>query len=159
MTEASGDRSAAPAPKPVKASRVTAASPAPERPSAIAPDPSKDRDTTPRDMPSMNDINTSLRTRAQAPEPELTPTEQAEAITRRGFRRGFVFVLVIFAVLFGPYVFADQITTSIPQNTGAMASYVTMVDGWRLTLNQTAGAVGDMIADVTAGPNSQPDQN
>ncbi|MDA1154696.1 MAG: hypothetical protein O2873_08070 [Proteobacteria bacterium] len=28
-----------------------------------------------------------------------------------------------------------------------------------LTLNQTAGALGDMIADVTAGPDSQPDQN
>lgn len=159
MTEAAGDGGTAPAPKAAKASRDIAAGPAPEQPSAIAPDPSKDPDTTLPDMPSMNDINTSLRTRAQAPEPELTPAEQAEAITRRGFRRGFVFVLMIFAVLFGPYVFADQITASIPQSADAMASYVSMVDGWRLTLNQTAGALGDMIADVTAGPDSQPDQN
>jgi predicted Zn finger-like uncharacterized protein len=144
MTEAEAepDVSTAPAPKPVTAVRVATARGAAQELRVTAPQPTEDTST-----------------RAQAPEPELTPAEQAEAITRRGFRRGFVFVLMIFAVLFGPYVFADQITTRIPQTADAMASYVSMVDGWRLTLNQTAGALGDMIADVTAGPESQPDQN
>lgn len=143
-TEVEADVSIAPAPKPVTAVRVATTRGAAQEPRVTAPHPTEDTDT-------------SLRT--QAPEPELTPAEQAEAITRRGFRRGFVFVLVIFAVLFGPYVFADQITASIPQSADAMTSYVSIIDGWRLTLNQTAGALGDMIADVTAGPDSQPDQN
>lgn len=123
------------------------------------PQQSEDTNTIQLDMPSMDDSNTSLRTLAQVSELELTHAEQPTIITRHGFRRGFVFVLVSFGVLFGPYVFADQITANIPQTTDAMGSYVRMVDGWRLTLNQNSSALGAMIADVTLGPDDQPDQN
>lgn len=60
---------------------------------------------------------------------------------------------------FGPYVFADQITAKIRQTTDPMASYVSMVDGWRLTLNKRVDALAAMIADVIPGPDEQPDQN
>lgn len=106
-------------------------------------------------MPSMNNDTTSLRAFVQAPEPKLINAELAKAITLRGFRRGFVFVLLILPVLFGPYVFADNIMANIPQSSDTIAGYVGMIDGWRLMLNQTAGALGDMIADVPAGQDTQ----
>ena len=171
---AEADVRVAPAPKPVRAVRVTPPPARPEQPrvmparSAEAADADADVsvDTATAagdsadDMPSMNDINTSLRTRAQAPESALTPAEEAEIITRRGFRRGFVFGLLIFAVLLGPYILADQIVATFPQSADAMANYSATLDAMRLSLNQRAGDLGDWIAEITAGAsNSPPDQN
>lgn len=113
--------------------------------------PSIDTDTYTPDMPSMNDETTSLRAFVQAPEPKLINAELAAAITRRGF----VSVLLIFPVLFRPYIFADNIMAYIPRSSDTIAGYVGMIDGWRLMLNQTAGALGDMIADVPAGQDTQ----
>lgn len=121
--------------------------------------PSMETDTATPDMSSMNDDTTSLRAFLQAPEPELINAEQAEAITRRDFRYSFVFVVLIFAVFLGPYIFADNIMANIPQSSDTIAGYVSMIDGWRLMLNQTAGALGDVIAGVPAGQDNPSGQN
>ncbi|EBA12107.1 zinc-ribbon domain-containing protein [Roseobacter sp. CCS2] len=97
-----------------------------------------------RTVPSINEINATLRARAQANDTSgLTEAEKEEAVQRKGFRRGFFFVLIILAILILPYVFADIITENLPQTTGVMASYVTMVDQLRVALN-------DMISGFTA---------
>lgn len=161
MTEARAERK-----KLAKAFRVATAHRAAKRPKLTpaqhrhrVPQPSEDTDTNLRDMPSINDINTSVRTHTKVPQPELTNTEQAEVMIRHSFRRGFVIILLILSVFFGPYVFANQITAKIPQTTDPMASYVSMVDGWRITLNRRVDALAAMIADVIPGPGEQPDQN
>jgi len=97
-----------------------------------------------RTVPSINEINATLRARAQANDTSgLTEIEKEEAVQRKGFRRGFFWVLILLAILILPYVFADQITENLPQTTDMMASYVIMVDQLRLSLNE-------MISSLTA---------
>lgn len=98
-----------------------------------------------RTVPSINEINATLRARAQANDSSgLTEAEKVEAVERKGFRRGFFLVLFLFAILILPYVFADQITENLPQTTEFMASYVMMIDKLRFSLNE-------MVKGLTSG--------
>ncbi|WP_110570884.1 zinc-ribbon domain-containing protein [Yoonia vestfoldensis] len=157
MTEAEGGVRIAPAPKPTETGTVAASRVEPAPPRVVIPELPEEADTNPRDMPGMNEINTSLRARSQTTEPQLTPEEEQEVVKRRGFRRGFVFVLLVFAILFAPYVFADQITQTFPPIQDTMASYVANVDQLRLRLDQVIGTLGDTIAGFTAA--DEPVQN
>lgn len=90
-----------------------------------------------RTMPSINEINATLRARAQANDTSgLTEVEKEEAVQRGGFRRGFFLILLLFAILILPYIFADQIIENLPQTTDIMTSYVMTVDGLRLSLSE-----------------------
>ena len=90
-----------------------------------------------RTVPSINEINATLRARAQANDTSgLTEAEKEEAVQRKGFRKGFFFILLLLAILILPYIFADQITENLPQTTSFMASYVTTVDQLRVALNE-----------------------
>jgi hypothetical protein len=98
-----------------------------------------------RTVPSINEINATLRARAQANDSSgLTEAEKVEAVERKGFRRGFFWVLFLFAILILPYVFADQITENLPQTTEFMASYVMMIDKLRFSLSE-------MVNGLTSG--------
>ncbi|MEJ8562865.1 zinc-ribbon domain-containing protein [Yoonia sp. GPGPB17] len=98
-----------------------------------------------RTVPSINEINATLRARAQANDTSgLTEAEKEEAVHRKGFRRGFFFILILLAILILPYIFADQITENLPQTTGFMASYVTMIDQLRVNLSE-------MVSGLTSG--------
>ncbi|MFA8441060.1 zinc-ribbon domain-containing protein [Yoonia sp.] len=115
----------------------------PAQPTPTAPSESADEAHL-RTVPSINEINATLRARAQANDTSgLTEIEKEEAVQRKGFRRGFFWVLILLAILILPYVFADQITENLPQTTDMMTSYVIMVDQLRLSLNE-------MITGLTA---------
>ncbi len=106
------------------------------KPAASAPSESAEEAHL-RTVPSINEINATLRARAQAYDTSgLTETEKEEAVQRKGFRRGFFWVLILFAILILPYVFADQITENLPQTSEFMASYVMMVDQLRVSLGE-----------------------
>ena len=91
-----------------------------------------------RTVPSINEINATLRARAEASDTSgLTEAEKNEAVQRSGFRRGFFLVLVLFAILIAPYFVADQITDNLPQTRGFMAEYVNTVDQLRITISDT----------------------
>lgn len=156
MTEAEGGVRIAATPKAVEPARTTASRVEPEAPRIVMPQPPNEPDLNPRDVPSMNEINSSLRTRSQSPEPQLTPAEENEVKNRRGFRRGFVFVLLVFAILFAPYIFAGQITQAFPQTQTAMTGYVATVDDLRLRLD---GAVSALTSSFTDAAEDQPSQN
>ena len=150
---------APPAPRPVAAPSAT--EPARTRPAAVAADETRkhvatmaaqqeqtsdeDAEAHLRTVPSMNEINATLRARAQANDATgLTEAEKAQAVERKGFRRGFFAVALILLALILPYVFAGQITQNMPQTTDYMASYVMMIDKLRLSLSE-------LIAGFTAG--------
>lgn len=91
-------------------------------------------------IPDINEINAALRARAEASDVSgLTEAEKLAAVQRRGFRGGFLAILVLFAILIGPYFFADQITENLPQTRGFMAEYTTTIDQLRVRLDDLVG--------------------
>ncbi len=104
-----------------------------------------------RTVPGIDEINASLRARAEASDTSgLTEDEKHEVVKRRGFRRGFFFVLLILAILIGPYFFVDEIVSYLPQLEGAMTSYVEVVNQIRVWLDAQVQMIQGMIADFTA---------
>ena len=104
-----------------------------------APDPATD------DMPSMDDINARLRGRSQAADDDTGQPDAQDVTDRRGFRRGFALMLLIFAVLFAPYIFADQITAAAPQLRPAMDNYVAIINQFRINLNQAIAVLAGLV--------------
>jgi predicted Zn finger-like uncharacterized protein len=163
MTEAEGGVRIAPAAE-TPADAVRVAAPRAERAQAIVPNVIVEESPNLRNMPSMNEVNASLRARSQSTDPAaaFSEEEEEEEVQRRGFRRGFVFVLLVLAILFAPYVFAEQIVGQFPQSQDAMTSYVAAVDSLRVMLSRIAGELGDAVAGFMGGetaPVDAPDQN
>lgn len=104
-----------------------------------------------RTVPGIDEINATLRARAQASDTSgMTEEEKQEVVHRRGFRRGFFVVLLLLAILITPYFFVDEITENLPQTADVMASYVQTVDQLRLWLDDQVRNVQVMINDLMA---------
>ncbi|WP_373636787.1 zinc-ribbon domain-containing protein [Yoonia sp. BS5-3] len=109
-------------------------------------------DTNVRTVPSIDEINSALRARAEASDKSgLTEAEKQDAIKRRGFRRGFFFVLILIAILITPYFFQDLINENLPQLRPYMASYVEIVDQMRVMLNEQVQRLRTLIEGFMAG--------
>jgi predicted Zn finger-like uncharacterized protein len=103
-----------------------------------------------RSVPSIDEINQQLRARSQSGDGSgLTEAEQQEVVQRRGFRRGFAFMIILIAIAIAPYVFAEQIVTKFPQTAELMATYIEYMDTLRLWLNEQFQTVRAMIAEYT----------
>lgn len=87
-------------------------------------------------IPDMTEINAALRSRSEAnAEGGLTEREQYEAERRRGFRRGFLIVLILIALFAAPYIYADELVAYMPELQGYVATYVAVIDQLRLSLD------------------------
>ncbi|MCG3269340.1 zinc-ribbon domain-containing protein [Yoonia sp. I 8.24] len=107
-------------------------------------------DTNMRSVPSIDEINQQLRARSQSGDgANLTEAEQQEVVQRRGFRRGFAFILILIALAIAPYIFADQIVAQFPQVAEPMATYIEVMDNLRLWLNDQFQTVRGLIAEYT----------
>ncbi|SFR58622.1 MJ0042 family finger-like domain-containing protein [Yoonia tamlensis] len=103
-----------------------------------------------RSVPSIDEINQQLRARSQSANgANLTEAEHQQVAERKGFRRGFAFVLILVAIAIAPYIFAEQILAQFPQYAGPMETYLEYVDTARLWLNEQYQTVQGMIADYT----------
>lgn len=95
-------------------------------------------------LPNIDEINSTLRSGSGRTghadlDPEIeAPTHQRK---RRGFRTGFVSVLLIFAVLAVVYVFASRLSTTVPALAGPLATYTSAVDDGRSWLDETIQAL------------------
>ena len=88
-------------------------------------------------MPDIEEINSTLRAnsdRAREADNEVEALPDLKP-RRRGFRSGFVLVMIVAVVLAMAYIMAPRIVAQIPGSAPAMKSYVTTVDGWRLWLD------------------------
>lgn len=102
-----------------------------------------------RTVPSIEEINATLRARAEADDTSgLTENEKQQAVQRRGFRRGFSIVLILIGLAIAPYFFAAGIVEQLPQTRGFMTQYVDTVDQIRVQVRQLAGQVGQMIENI-----------
>lgn len=95
-------------------------------------------------LPDIEEINSTLNSTDRSHEEEdgsYVPQE-AEDARRKGFRRGFLGVLLIFAILIGLYLFAPQLKSAIPALSGILDSYTSVIDGLRLQLDGLLGVIG-----------------
>ena len=102
-----------------------------------------------RTVPGIDEINATLRARAEASDTSgLTEAEKEEAVQRRGFRRGFAIVLILIALAIAPYFFAEQIVETLPQTRGFMVQYLETVNQLREQVRDLAGQASAMIEDL-----------
>lgn len=91
-------------------------------------------------LPDIDEINSTLRSGAGRSgssavniEPEIeAPTRQRK---RRGFRTGFLTVLLIFIVFAAVYVLAPRLAEAVPALEAPLQSYVSFVDQGRVWLD------------------------
>ncbi|WP_029375311.1 zinc-ribbon domain-containing protein [Oceanicola sp. S124] len=106
--------------------------------------------TSRRDLlPDIEEINSSLRSRGQKPEPEEdydTPDPEA----RRSFRRGFTLPIFLAAIAVLVYVNAPRIAQGFPPAEPAMRSYVGVVDEGRVWLDVNVRRLIVWIEEKTA---------
>ena len=98
------------------------------------PDPGTRRNL----LPDIDEINSSLDSDSSDPS-AVHPSDAAEVASAKqpgGFRRGFRTIILLALLGFVLYVFAPQISTTIPAVEGPLESYVQMVDGARIWFHE-----------------------
>jgi len=95
-------------------------------------DPTSRRDL----LPDIEEINSSLRSESEE-SPAMDPSEAypEEEPSSGGFRRGFLLVIILAAILVSLYVFAPKISAMVPQLDGVLSDYVNAVNTWRVWLD------------------------
>ena len=88
-------------------------------------------------LPDIEEINSTLRANSERAQ---TADEEVEALPdlkrrRRGFRSGFVLMMIIAVALAMAYVMAPRIVAQIPGSAPTMKAYVASVDKGRLWLD------------------------
>ena len=102
-----------------------------------------------RTIPDIDEINASLNARHTANKiPELTEAELESAMKRRGFRRGFAMVIILFAISIMPYVFASEIVEQFPETREYMVQYVDTVEQLRVQLREAAMKISALVEDL-----------
>ena len=105
-----------------------------------------------RTMPGIDEINATLRARSEESDASgMTEVEQKQVVERRGFRRSFAFVLIVIALAFAPYFFANEIVAQFPESRDFMIQYVAVVNDLRVQLHDWAGQARAMIDGMING--------
>lgn len=107
-------------------------------------------------LPDIEEINSTLRSGSARTgvgaadlDPEIeAPTHQRK---RRGFRTGFITMLLIFAVLAIVYVFAPRLSAAVPALAAPLQSYVTTVDKGRSWLDAKVQSMLKSLDSAAAG--------
>ena len=107
-------------------------------------------------LPDIEEINSTLRSgsaRTGAGAADLDPEIEAPTRQRkrRGFRTGFITMLLIFAVLAVVYVFAPRLSVAVPALAGPLQSYVTTVDKGRSWLDAKVQGLLKSLDSAAAG--------
>ena len=91
-------------------------------------------------LPDIEEINSTLRSSSdRAPgmsHDEATYEAPSYRREKRGFRRGFTIVMLLFLALIALYIFAPQLARAVPAMDPWLNSYVAKVDQWRMMLNE-----------------------
>lgn len=108
------------------------------RPAAPSPESDIDPDSRRNLLPDIDEINSSLEHTPERDEDmSTTDAELARHASGGGFRRGFLWAVLLFVILTLLYIFAPQIAGLTPALEGPMATYVNAVNDLRTLLQQT----------------------
>jgi predicted Zn finger-like uncharacterized protein len=90
-------------------------------------------------LPDIEEINSTLRSDAyrSKTDPELVTSHSGDrdGTSKGGFKRGFLLMLVIMALVAVIYIFAPQIARAVPQVDPYLSGFVSWVDGIRGALD------------------------
>lgn len=93
-------------------------------------------------LPDIEEINSTLRSNSdRSPGSDPGQTAQIEMQEKRSSRRGFILTIALVAILALLYTYAPQLAEAVPQAEPALASYVAMVDSWRVWLDGQVSAL------------------
>jgi len=84
-------------------------------------------------LPDIEEINSTLA--AQGGRGDDDAAREQEIRRRSGFRRGFTYAILVFAIMALVYVFAARIAQAIPQTGPALAAYVDWINGLRSSVD------------------------
>jgi len=101
---------------------------------AVGATMAEDQDAPRRELlPDIEEINSSLR-----PDENHSADMMEDDLPQRrgGFRRGFMFMVLIALIALAAYIFAPQISAAVPQIEPALTSYAEWVDGLRIWVDQ-----------------------
>lgn len=97
-------------------------------------------------LPDVEEINQTLRSSSDRQEVRSVQADLDEDDDPSGgFGRGFLLVLVIFAIAAGLYVFAPQLADALPQLQAPLDTYVSMIDTVRTWLNAQVASLMEMV--------------
>lgn len=89
-------------------------------------------------LPDIEEINSSLKSAQDRYADGLAEGTYDEESPRRGFRRGFVMVVLLATIALAVYAFAGEISARFPQVKPALDSYVAFVDRARNAVDKQA---------------------
>ncbi|WP_298860328.1 zinc-ribbon domain-containing protein [uncultured Sulfitobacter sp.] len=107
-------------------------------------------------LPDIEEINSTLRSgsaRTGAGAADLDPEFEApsHSRSRRGFRTGFITILLIFAVLAIVYVSAPRLSAAVPALEAPLQSYVSLVNQGRSWLDTKVQGLLKSLDSAAAG--------
>lgn len=109
-------------------------------------------------LPDIEEINSTLRSgtaRSGAGAADLEPEFEAPTHSRkrRGFRTGFLTVLLIFIVLASIYILAPQLAAAVPALESPLQAYVEIVDQGRIWLDAQITGLLQSLDSAAEGSN------
>ena len=105
-------------------------------------DPDADGAGGPRSelLPDVEESNSTLRGQDDREEAVLVPDEAPAPPARRGFRTGFLLVVLLCVIAVAVYALAPQIARAVPQAEPYLAAYVDWVNVLRVRVNALVAA-------------------
>jgi predicted Zn finger-like uncharacterized protein len=97
-------------------------------------------------LPDIEEINSSLRSDAERIEDGTAGPDATAYAKRKGFRRGFITVLLLIVALVVIYTQADRIIDAVPALAGTIKTYVDSVDIGRIWLDDNIQLMLSSIA-------------
>lgn len=106
-------------------------------------------------LPDIEEINSTLRKSSDRHPMETdAEIEPAAPPSKSGFRRGFLWIIILAVTLICIYVYASQIAKMIPQLSGVLKSYVALVDQARMWLDGQVTSLMQWLDSKASGATS-----
>jgi len=106
-------------------------------------------------LPDIDEINSSLDASPAAPKhepPESEDWTDADYAPRKrsGFKRGFIYAVLLGAILLAVYAYAPKLAEMVPALSGPLELYVEKVNEIRLMLDEQFGWIREWVRDMSS---------
>lgn len=103
-------------------------------------------------LPDIEEINSTLTSTGERNAADTIEDVVQEARSRRGFRFGFMTVLLVVGAMMVLYLFAPQISNAVPAARPALTGYLDWANGVLDTINATLQLAVDAMSGLVATP-------